>query len=43
MKIFVFGSNLTGRHGKGAALHAYKHHGAIDAEDYNLNKEEEEE
>lgn len=29
MNIFVFGSNLAGRHGKGAALHAYKHHGAI--------------
>lgn len=29
MKIFVFGSNLAGRHGKGAALHALRHHGAI--------------
>lgn len=29
MKIFVFGSNLAGRHGAGAALHARKHHGAI--------------
>lgn len=27
--IFVFGSNLAGRHGKGAALHAREHHGAI--------------
>lgn len=27
--IFVFGSNLAGRHGKGAALFAVKHHGAI--------------
>jgi hypothetical protein len=27
--IFVFGSNLAGRHGKGAALHARMHHGAI--------------
>ena len=27
--VFVFGSNLAGRHGKGAALHARKHHGAI--------------
>lgn len=27
-KIFVFGSNLAGRHGKGAALHAAKEHGA---------------
>ncbi len=29
MKIFVFGSNLAGRHGKGAALYARQHHGAI--------------
>lgn len=28
-RIFVFGSNLAGRHGKGAALFAAKHHGAI--------------
>ena len=27
--IFVFGSNLAGRHGKGAALFAKLHHGAI--------------
>lgn len=27
--IFVFGSNLAGRHGKGAALHARQHHGAV--------------
>lgn len=27
--IFVFGSNLAGRHGKGAALHARMFHGAI--------------
>jgi hypothetical protein len=26
--IFVFGSNLAGRHGKGAALFALKNHGA---------------
>lgn len=26
--IFVFGSNLAGRHGAGAALFARKHHGA---------------
>lgn len=26
--IFVFGSNLAGRHGKGAANHAFKYHGA---------------
>lgn len=29
MTIFVFGSNLAGRHGKGAALYARQHHGAI--------------
>jgi hypothetical protein len=28
-EIFVFGSNLAGRHGKGAALAAVKEHGAI--------------
>ncbi len=28
MNIFVFGSNREGRHGKGAALTAVKHHGA---------------
>jgi hypothetical protein len=27
--IFVFGSNLAGRHGKGAALTAMREHGAI--------------
>jgi len=27
--IFVFGSNLAGRHGAGAALHALKHKGAV--------------
>jgi hypothetical protein len=26
--VFVFGSNLAGRHGRGAALHARKHYGA---------------
>lgn len=29
MKVFVFGSNLAGRHGKGAALCAKRDHGAI--------------
>lgn len=29
MKIFVFGSNLAGRHGKGAAKFALENHGAI--------------
>jgi len=28
LKIFVFGSNLAGRHGKGAALTAFRHYGA---------------
>lgn len=28
-RIFVFGSNLAGRHGKGAALYAKRHHGAL--------------
>jgi hypothetical protein len=28
-EIFVFGSNLAGRHGAGAALHAFKECGAI--------------
>lgn len=27
--IFVFGSNLAGRHGKGAALYARRYHGAV--------------
>lgn len=27
--IFVFGSNLAGRHGAGAALHAAKRYGAV--------------
>jgi hypothetical protein len=27
--IFVFGSNLAGRHGKGAALYARENHGAV--------------
>ena len=29
MRIFVFGSNLAGRHGKGAALFARENHGAV--------------
>jgi len=28
-EVFVFGSNLAGRHGKGAALYARKFHGAV--------------
>lgn len=27
-EIFVFGSNLAGRHGRGSALEAFKNHGA---------------
>lgn len=27
--IFVFGSNLAGRHGRGAARYAVQHHGAV--------------
>lgn len=34
--IFVFGSNLAGRHGKGAALTAFKAHGAIYGQGYGL-------
>jgi hypothetical protein len=29
IKIFTFGSNLAGRHGKGAALYARQHYGAV--------------
>lgn len=29
MNIFVFGSNLAGRHGAGAALFAIRNHGAV--------------
>ena len=28
-EVFVFGSNLAGRHGKGAALYALRHYGAV--------------
>lgn len=28
-EIFVFGSNLAGRHGKGSALEALRNHGAV--------------
>lgn len=34
--IFVFGSNLAGRHGKGAALTALKYHGAIEGQGIGL-------
>lgn len=34
--IFVFGSNLAGRHGKGAALYAKRNHGAIYGQAYGL-------
>lgn len=29
VSVFVFGSNLAGRHGKGSALEALRNHGAI--------------
>jgi hypothetical protein len=35
-EIFVFGSNLAGRHGKGAALFAVQNHGAIYGQGYGL-------
>lgn len=35
-QIFVFGSNLAGRHGKGAALTAYRTHGAIYGQGYGM-------
>lgn len=38
-KIFVFGSNLAGRHGKGAALTAYRTHGAIYGQGVGLQGE----
>jgi hypothetical protein len=34
--IFVFGSNEAGRHGKGAALTAYKEYGAVYGQGYGL-------
>lgn len=34
--IFVFGSNLDGRHGKGAALHAYRNFGAVYGQAFGL-------
>lgn len=36
MNIFVFGSNLQGRHGKGAALYAKKYKGAVYGQAYGL-------
>ena len=36
IEIFVFGSNLAGRHGAGSALHAKKHHGAIQGQGVGL-------
>lgn len=35
-EIFVFGSNLAGRHGKGAALTAYRQYGAIYGQGHGL-------
>lgn len=34
--IFVFGSNMAGRHGRGAALYARKHCGAVYGQAYGL-------
>ncbi|MCA1557665.1 MAG: hypothetical protein LC731_03890 [Acidobacteria bacterium] len=34
--IFVFGSNLSGRHGKGSALHAREHYGAVNGKGVGL-------
>jgi hypothetical protein len=34
--IFVFGSNLAGRHGAGAAKFAVKHHGAVYGQGWGL-------
>lgn len=38
-EIFVFGSNLDGRHGKGAALWAKRTHGAIEGQAEGLQGE----
>ncbi len=35
-QIFVFGSNIAGRHGKGAALYAKQHHGAKQGQGHGL-------
>lgn len=35
-RLFVFGSNLKGRHGKGAALHAVQKYGALEGVGYGL-------
>lgn len=35
-RIFVFGSNMKGRHGKGAALRAAQHYGAIYGRGFGL-------
>ena len=35
--VYVFGSNLSGRHGKGAALHARTHFGAVDGKGVGLH------
>ncbi|HYG79813.1 MAG TPA: hypothetical protein VD861_05465 [Pyrinomonadaceae bacterium] len=34
--IFVFGSNLSGRHGRGSALRAREHHGAVSGKGVGL-------
>jgi len=37
MNIFVFGSNLSGAHGAGAAAHASKYHGAVHGQGIGLH------
>jgi hypothetical protein len=36
-EIFVFGSNLAGRHGKGAALTAFRQYGAVYGQGHGLH------
>jgi hypothetical protein len=36
-EIFVFGSNLAGRHGRGAALTAFRQHGAVYGKGHGLH------
>lgn len=38
-RIFVFGANLKGRHGKGAALHAAEHYGAREGVGFGLHNQ----
>lgn len=38
-EVFVFGSNLAGRHGAGAALYASKNHGAVYGQGWGMQGE----